>query len=374
MSTSGNHFGHGIRQVESLTRSARGGLPPAPSPTSGFDARTPARSYALTLARRVASSRCAVLIVGPTGVGKEVLAEEIHRRGDRAGKRFLAINCAAIAPSLFESTFFGHTRGAFSGATSDKPGLVELANGGTLFLDEVGELSLDAQAKLLRFLAKGTYWPVGGTSEQHVDVRVIAATHRDIGAEDTKSFREDLFYRLSTITIRIPGLDARDVETIARSIATEVAESHGVVISEDDAMALTTRCAAHEWKGGVRELRNAIERLMILWNPGRPREEVFAEVLGQRPSPSSPSPHVPSVNVSKDLDNLLFLGVAEQCADVKELASRTERTVQAIYGRLKKLDLTPQDVGPTPRLEARKANLRRRLAPELPWIQRLLTE
>jgi DNA-binding NtrC family response regulator len=348
-------------------------LTPKACAAGAFDARTPARKHALALARRVASSRCAVLILGPTGVGKEVLAEEIHQHGNRATSRFIAINCAAISSSLFESTFFGHLRGAFTGAVCDKPGLVELADGGTLFLDEVGELSLDNQAKLLRFLADGTYWPIGSTTERQSNVRIISATHRDIGVGGYESFREDLFYRLSVIMIRIPRLEPQDVKSIARSIAIQVAEHHDIDMKEDDLAALVAYCAARELKGGARELRNLIERFMALWSSDQPREELFAEILGTRSGPPSAGPRIANVHVSKDIDSLVFLGIAEQCADVRELARRTERTVQAVYGRLKRLGLGPRDVGPTPELSTRMAELRRRLVPELPWIQALLT-
>jgi len=343
-----------------------------------FDARTPARKHALALARRVATSRCAVLILGPTGVGKEVLAEDIHRHGDRATKRFVAINCAAVSSSLFESTFFGHMRGSFTGATSDKPGLVELAHGGTLFLDEVGELSADNQAKLLRFLAQGTYWPVGGTTERRADVRIISATHRDIGG-GSDAFREDLYYRLSVITIRIPRLEAGDVESIARSLVTQLADHHGIPLEDDDVAAVAERCARREWNGGARELRNALERLLVLWSLDEPREALFAEVLGERSQRAEPAraeradPPLANARVSKDLDSLVFLGIAAQCGDVKELAQRTERTVQAVYGRLKKLGLGPRSIGRSSELDARMEELRRRVAPELPWIRALLS-
>ncbi|MCA9708781.1 MAG: sigma-54-dependent Fis family transcriptional regulator, partial [Myxococcales bacterium] len=343
-----------------------------------FDARTPARKRALAMARRVASSRCAVLIMGPTGVGKEVLAEEIHRHGSRANKRLLAINCAAVSSSLFESTFFGHIRGAFTGATSDKPGLVELADGGTLFLDEVGELSADNQAKLLRFLAQGTYWPVGGTIERRADVRIISATNRDISVGGD-AFREDLYYRLSVITIRIPMLEPLDVKAIACSLAAQMSARHGIHLEDDDVAALAEHCAGHQWKGGARELRNVIERLMVLWSPDRSREQLFAEVLGGRPKRNGSTTEAPAepplanARVSKDLDSLVFLGIAAQCGDVKELAQRTERTVQAVYGRLKKLGLGPRNIGPNPELAMRMEELRRRVAPELPWIRALLS-
>jgi len=349
------------------------GSAPTACSAGTFDARTPARTHVLSLARRVAPSRCPVLILGPTGVGKEALAEEIHRHGSRATNSFLAVNCAAVSSSLFESTFFGHLRGAFTGAVSDKPGLLELADGGTLFLDEIGELPGENQAKLLRFLAKGTYWPVGSTTERHADVRIISATHRDIDIGGYESFREDLFYRLSVITIRIPKLDRQDVICIARSITIEVAERHGIVMKNDDIEALVAHCGARELKGGARELRNLIERLMALWTPNQPREKLFAEILGTRSGPASAGPRIANTYATKDIDSLVFLGIAEQCADVKELAQRTRRTVQAVYGRLKKLGLGPRDIGPTPEICTRMEELRRRLAPELPWIQALLT-
>ncbi|MCX4243905.1 sigma-54 factor interaction domain-containing protein [Paraliomyxa miuraensis] len=348
------------------------------SSAHGFDARTPARRHALGLARRVASHRCPVLIMGPTGVGKEVLAEDIHRHGDRATKRFVAVNCAAVSSALFESTFFGHMRGSFTGATSDKPGLVELADRGTLFLDEVGELSLDNQAKLLRFLAQGTYWPVGSTTERRADVRIISATNRDISV-GSDAFREDLYYRLSVITIRIPRLEPVDVKAIARSLAIQLAAHHGIDLEDDDVATVAEHCAGREWNGGARELRNLVERLMVLWTPDRPREELFAEVLGERSRRAGPArqeraePSLASARVSKDLDSLVFLGIAAQCEDVKELAQRTERTVQAVYLRLKKLGLGPRNIGQNPELTTRMEEFRRRVAPELPWIRVLLT-
>ncbi|MEO5725655.1 MAG: sigma-54 factor interaction domain-containing protein, partial [Byssovorax sp.] len=160
-----------------------------------FIAASPGRESALALARRITASSCPVLIVGATGVGKDVLAEDIHCHSGRAG-RFVAVNCAAIAPGLFESEFFGHNRGAYTGAVDAKAGFAELADKGTLFLDEIGELPLAAQAKLLRFLARGTFWPVGAPREHSADVRIIAATNRDLSAMAGDTFREDLFFRL----------------------------------------------------------------------------------------------------------------------------------------------------------------------------------
>ena len=229
-----------------------------------FEAETPGRRRVRELAKKAAHSSCAVLILGPTGVGKEVLAEDIHRHSDRAGGPFVSVNCAAITRSLFESEFFGHTKGSFTGAASDKAGLVEVADGGVLFLDEVGELSDEAQAKLLRFLAKGTYWPVGSTRERRADVRVIAATHRKIDEAVGTYFREDLFYRLSVVVLRIPPLEPDDTRLISRSMAVDSMVRYGVPVSLPDVERLSQRCSARAWRGGARELRNIIERFFVL--------------------------------------------------------------------------------------------------------------
>jgi transcriptional regulator with PAS, ATPase and Fis domain len=339
-----------------------------------FDAHTPRRRKAQELARRVAGSSCPVLILGPTGVGKEVLASDIHRNSTRRNGPFIAVNCAAFTTALFESAFFGHVRGSFTGAMQDKPGLVELAHGGTLFLDEVGELPPDIQAKLLRFVAQGTYWPVGGTTERRVDVRILSATHRDIDTTND-AFREDLFFRLSVVLIRIPPLETRDIQSIARSVAVEAMYRHEKRLSELDIDRLAESCTAREWKGGARELRNVIERFMVLLNSDQPIEDEISEALGIEPPAVKSGVRQCSVNpaVAKDLDNLVFLGIAEECVDVRQLADRTDRTVQAVYGRLRKLGLEPHDVGHTANLEAALLRLRQRITPELPWIQALLT-
>ncbi len=346
-----------------------------PETTWSFDAKTPLRKKALDLAQRVASSLCPVLILGPTGVGKEVLATDIHRNSTRRNGPFVSVNCAAFSPALLESGFFGHVRGSFTGATTDKPGLVELAHGGTLFLDEVGDLTADAQAKLLRFIANGSYWPVGGTTERRADVRIISATHHNIDKGVNVAFREDLFFRLSVVVVRIPPLESNDIHAIARSLATEAMIRHGRRLLDVDLDNLAIYCTNREWKGGARELRNAIERFMVLWNPGHSVEEEMAEALGVDTEGARSGVRIRSSNaaVAKDLDNLVFLGITQECNDVRQLAERTDRTVQAVYGRLKKLGLGPQDVGRTPALEAAIQEHRRRIAPEMTWIQSLLT-
>jgi transcriptional regulator with PAS, ATPase and Fis domain len=339
-----------------------------------FEAETPGRRRVRELAQKAARSSCPVLILGPTGVGKEVLAEDIHRNSDRATGPFISVNCAAITPSLFESELFGHIRGSFTGAASDKAGLVEIADGGVLFLDEVGELSAEAQAKLLRFLAKGTYWPVGSTRERRADVRVIAATHRRIDEAVGTYFREDLFYRLSVVVIRILPLEPDDTRLISRSMAVDSMVRYGVPVSLPDVERLSQRCSARAWRGGARELRNIIERFFVLRDPARTVEENWAELFGEeeggveigvRPTPPGPE-------VIKHLDSLIFLEIAQECRDVRDLARRMDRTVQAIYGRLRKLGLGPEDVGPTAALTDVRRRVKQDVKPCVPWIQSIL--
>ena len=160
--------------------------------------------------RRLAPHVRTVLVTGETGSGKELVARALHRCGPRSGKRFVAINCSAVVETLFESELFGHVRGAFTGATDNKPGLFEVANGGTLFLDEIGELPQAMQAKLLRVLETGEVQRVGSVSPTNVDVHVVAATNRDLRAESAAGrFRSDLFYRLNVVELRVPALRER---------------------------------------------------------------------------------------------------------------------------------------------------------------------
>jgi DNA-binding NtrC family response regulator len=344
------------------------------SSTWVFEAYTLARRKVLELAQRTAASSCSVLILGPTGVGKEVLANDVHRHSGRENGPFITVNCAAIAPALFESAFFGHIRGAFTGATTDKLGFVEMAHGGTLFLDEVGELPLDVQAKLLRFLAQGTYWPVGAHAERHVDVRIIAATHRQLDELKGQSFREDLFYRLSVVVLRIPALDKNDVAGIARSIARDVMVQRDKSLSDGDIDSLAFHCALHEWPGGARELRNMIDRTLVLWDEQTSFDEHCAETLGIESTGVSSGVRLRASGVSaaRDLENLLFLAIAAECGDVRELARRTDRTAQAVYVRLRRLGLEPQHLGETEALLDATEKLRQRIVPELSWIRSIL--
>jgi DNA-binding NtrC family response regulator len=215
---------------------------------------------------RVASSRIPVILHGETGTGKEVLARLIHERGPRKARRMVRVNCGAIPKDLVESTLFGHERGAFTGALQQQKGVFEEADGGTVFLDEIGELPLPAQAALLRVLETGSFCRVGAVREVTVDVRIVAATHRDLEAMSLAgTFRADLFYRLGGVTIEITPLRARieDVEPLALRFLRQANEANGRTVQGIDEGALAF-LRAYSWPGNVRELRNAIERAVVV--------------------------------------------------------------------------------------------------------------
>lgn len=226
---------------------------------------SPSTRTAYEAARRVASSRMAVLILGPTGSGKDVLARYIHGCSPRAGAPFVAVNCAAITSTLVESELFGHERGSFSGAVTCKPGLLEAASGGTVFLDEIGDMPLATQSKLLRALEAGEVTRVGAIRPRRIDVRFIAATNRRIDGADGSNFRSDLLYRLNGFVIELSSLADRRSEIgplacllLARFRRREATPARR--ISPEALRLLET----HPWPGNVRELRNVIERAAVL--------------------------------------------------------------------------------------------------------------
>ena len=233
---------------------------------------------------RVAPTSATVLITGETGTGKELVARAIHRGSPRASKPFLAANCAAFAETLLESELFGHERGAFTGADRSRLGLFEAAHEGTLFLDEVAEMSPAAQAKLLRVLTDGQLMRLGSVKTRSVDVRVLAATHRDLEQRVKEGrFREDLYYRLAVVPISIPPLRERtaDVAALCELFLTQTARELKLPKRRLSAQALS-RLQAYEFPGNIRELRNLIERAVIL-SPG---EEIGAEHFPLRPGAS----------------------------------------------------------------------------------------
>ncbi|MBK5950648.1 sigma-54-dependent transcriptional regulator [Rhodobium orientis] len=218
--------------------------------------------------RRIANSRAPVFITGESGTGKELCAEAVHARSPRADGPFIAINCSAIPADLMESEIFGHQRGAFTGAISDRPGAAELADGGTLFLDEIGEMDLGLQAKLLRFIQTGTVRRVGGSAIQAVDVRFVCATNRDPMAEVAEGrFREDLFYRLHVLPIALPPLRHRpeDVLPLAGIFLRRFAAEESKAFAAFDA-AVEARLAAYSWPGNVRQLENVVRQIVVLFD------------------------------------------------------------------------------------------------------------
>lgn len=223
---------------------------------------------AVELAKRVSVTDTTVLLLGETGTGKEVFAQAIHYSGPRKNQNFVAVNCSSFGRELLESELFGHIAGAFTGALKDKKGLFEEANGGTLFLDEIGEMNIELQANILRVIETGEFIKVGGTKTLKTDVRIIAATNRNLQESIGKGlFREDLFYRLSVFQIVLPSLNERkeDIKLFASHYLKEFADKTNKKIDRIDP-GFILLLEKHKWRGNVRELKNVIERAVILCN------------------------------------------------------------------------------------------------------------
>ncbi|MGA2622252.1 MAG: sigma-54 dependent transcriptional regulator [Bacteroidota bacterium] len=216
--------------------------------------------------QQVASTDITVLITGESGVGKEVIAKAIHRASKRSGRSMISVNAGAIPEGIIESELFGHEKGAFTGASETRKGYFELADGGTIFLDEIGELPIGTQVKFLRVLESGEYMRVGSATPRKVDVRIIAATNKDLESEvRQENFRADLFYRLRSVNIRIPPLRERkeDIPLFVEEFARQIAAKNDIVFGgiSDDAMEILQR---YHWPGNVRELRNVIESMLVI--------------------------------------------------------------------------------------------------------------
>jgi two-component system, NtrC family, response regulator AtoC len=289
---------------------------------------------------RVAESEAAILLYGESGVGKELAAQYVHRRSSRENKAFIAVDCASIAESMFESELFGHERGSFTGSVGRKLGLFELADGGSLFLDEIGEIPLSMQAKLLRVLETSEYRRVGGTETLHADVRVISATNRDLlDMAEQGQFRLDLYYRIAGIDVTLPALRERrgDIAALARSLLSRMGGGRNFDLN-DDAM---VRLEGYNYPGNVRELRNILQKAMVLSNNGIIAAEHIrfdgnrqgnAAVARAKPAtPTAPSPTVPGTSSMTDLESSHIARLLEQHQGhrrkVAEILGISERTL-----------------------------------------------
>ncbi|MEQ1567145.1 MAG: sigma-54 dependent transcriptional regulator [Myxococcota bacterium] len=302
----------------------------------GLVGESPGMKHALDLLARVAPTDATVLVLGESGTGKELVARAVHARSPRVSGAFVAVNCAAIPEGLVESELFGHERGAFTGAVEARKGLFRAAHRGTLFLDEIGELPLAVQARLLRVLQDREIRPVGATAGQKVDVRVIAATHRDLPAMVAAgTFREDLYWRLRVVELPLPPLRDRGPDRVAVAAVLLAAAGvrmgrRGLSLSDDAVAAIE----AYEWPGNVRELENTIERAVILHESG----PVTATLLGLPvPSIDAPVEEVPDGSLVSYFR--AFLLQHQRALSETELARRLGISRKTLWERRKRMGL-----------------------------------
>jgi two-component system nitrogen regulation response regulator NtrX len=296
---------------------------------------------------KVAPTPSRVLITGESGTGKELVARAIHAASPRAARPLVSVNCAALPRDLVESELFGHEKGAFTGAVQRRQGRFELADRSTLFLDEIGDLPLDAQAKLLRVIEEGVVERLGSERARPVDVRVLAATNRDLErAVQDGTFREDLFFRLNVFPIAVPPLRERldDLPTLVRHLAREAGARCGRPARAFDDEALN-RLRTHPWPGNVRELANAVERLTIIGDAGPVTAAEIDRMLGPA-APPTPAPQA-DMGLSAALDryerDLIEHALSEAHGNVAEAARRLETDRANLYRRMRRLGLSRSD-------------------------------
>lgn len=299
----------------------------AGDPSGSLVGKSQAMRRIWDLIERAAGSESTVLVTGESGTGKELVARALHRRSGRATGPFIAINCAAVPETLLESELFGHVRGAFTDARTDRAGLFVRASGGTLFLDEIGDMPLAMQTKLLRALQERSVRPVGGEHEVPFDVRVIAATHRDLESEvQAGRFRSDLFFRIHVIEIALPPLRARggDVLLLAQTFTTKLAEKAGrpgIRIAH----AAAERLIAYDWPGNVRELENCIERAVALARTDEIQLEDLPDRVRRAASSFAPSDELGNSTELVTLDEMerhYILRVIRQVGGSKKIAAQ----------------------------------------------------
>jgi two-component system nitrogen regulation response regulator NtrX len=301
---------------------------------------------------RVARTPARVLITGENGTGKELVARAIHAQSTRSEEPFVEVNCAAIPSELIESELFGHMKGSFTGAVSDRPGKFEQADGGTLFLDEVGDMSLAAQAKVLRVLQDGVVTRIGGSKPIQVDVRVLAATNKEVEAEIAAGrFREDLYYRLNVVPIHVPPLRERreDIPLLIGHFISQLAGPGGLAARgmSDDAV---VRLSQLDWPGNVRELRNTIERLLILSSGPRVTGEDVDRLVGRRADASEGGLgsllDVPTFEEFKHAAERAYLVAKLRAYDwnVSETARALDMPRSNLYKKIERYGLTREHV------------------------------
>jgi transcriptional regulator with GAF, ATPase, and Fis domain len=331
----------GVREMEWLDEENRRLAEGLSREAGGMVGESPRMREVYRLLRRAAASDSTVLLRGESGTGKEVAARVLHRESPRAARPFVAINCATLSENLLESELFGHEKGAFTGAVARKTGKAEAAEGGTLFLDEIGELPLPLQAKLLRFLQEREFERVGGTRPIRVDVRVVAATNRDLEkAVREGTFREDLFYRLSVIPVRLPPLRERreDIPMLASHFAALTSQRQGRPLPgfTPEARACLLR---HDWPGNVRELANAVERAIVLGEGGLIRPEDLPETVlesGSQPGSGLGKYHETLHETKK---RLIHAAVAEAGGNMTRAAALLGLQPTYLHRLINKLDL-----------------------------------
>ncbi len=314
-----------------------------PNLESSFVGESPEFHQLLSIIHKIAPRDTAVLISGETGVGKERVAKLIHARSTRSAKPFVVVECAALQESLLQSELFGHERGAFTGAEHAKPGLFEVADGGTIFLDEIGEISPTTQTTLLRVLDTSTFRHLGGTREIHVNVRVLAATNRDIPRMVQQGiFREDLYYRLSTITVEVPPLRARsgDIDVMAQHFVAKLNLQFGSKkqLSEQALEALRR----HHWPGNVRELLHVVEAALVLCEGSTVLPEHLPPALcyAKPTEQSESSPATPQLSTLQTAERTHILAALEACkghrGHTAQLLGISERN---LYRKLREYEL-----------------------------------
>jgi DNA-binding NtrC family response regulator len=330
--------GRALRREVHYLRSA---LTAAPEPLGD----SPAWRRTLLMVAAASATDSTVLLQGESGTGKELLARKLHQKGPRAEGPYVRVNCAAVPTEMWESEFFGHRKGAFTGANSERDGRFQLAHGGTLFLDEVGAMPGEAQAKLLRVIQDGEFDRLGDERPSRVDVRIVAATNADLETEVKEGrFRADLYYRLNVLRIRVPPLRERiqDIPCLASSFAAEVAARLGRSAPDLDADSVA-RLQAYPWPGNVRELRSVIERALVL-HPGRGLAalDLAPEPIGAPPGPENCELAPPDISTAPQGSGVPDLGLRDNLSRLERWliveAHRRSNGVRGDAARLLRID------------------------------------